>query len=138
MSSPPIFFNIITCALYRQMLTFTSSFTPLSSVIFSSPTPLPSADFHTKRGADLTSTLLRRALYYNFNSILNSVYRLDSVVLNIFVSDLLSIETFLLQDNGLLSDFLTSLKRLDYFVNIGSLEWVTLSIIVPIAFFKLF
>lgn len=133
-----MFYNIITCALYRQMLTFTSSFTPLSSVIFSSPTPLSSAYFHTKRGADLTSTLLRRALYYNLNSILNPIYRLDSVVLNIFVSDCLSIEALLFHDDGLLSDFLTSLKRLDYIVNILSLEWVTLSIIVPSAFLKLF
>ena len=137
MSSPPIFFNIITCALYRQMLTFTS-FTPLSSVIFTFTHSAVKCLFSHKARRRLNFDLAAPRFIFYFNSILKSICRLDTVVVNIFLSDFFSIEAFLIHDNSLLSNFLSSLKRLDYFVNVASLEWVTLSIIVPVTCKKFF
>ena len=64
--------------------------------------------------------------------------RLDTVVVYIFLSNGGCIEAFLIHDDGLLGDGLAVLQLLDDFIDVGSLERIALSIVVPVACLQLF
>ena len=64
--------------------------------------------------------------------------RLDTVVVYIFLSNGGCIEAFFIHDDGLLGDGLAALQLLDDVIDVGSLERIALSIVVPVACLQFF
>ena len=64
--------------------------------------------------------------------------RSDAVLVNIFLSDLLSVKALLFHYDRLLIKFLAVFELLDNIGDVRGLEWVTLTVIVPVLVEQLF
>lgn len=85
------------------------------------------SDFRYKGRGTLTAY---RAQYLHSYYIVTG---LDSVSVNIFLSNCRSIESLLVHDNDLLRYFAAALDCLDDAIDVSCLERIALSIVVPVA-----